>query len=211
MNNTKIKKRTKGRPKCFCRDEALTKAVSVFCAKGYQGVSIAQLTDAMGINPPSLYAEFGDKEGLFIDVLEHYYAPYEMAVTEIFDQAKDTEAAIKGLFELSRSSHMSDGATGCLVVNSGIIANEENAAIVDKIKALHERNEAMIYGRLQKGRDQGDIRQDVNIRSLARYINGILQGAAVLARGQQSPQAVKDLLAQGYEGFRLQAVAGQGR
>ena len=61
-----------GRPRSFCKDEALDKAIAVFWRQGYEGASMADLTKAMGINSPSLYACFGSKEGLFKAVLERY-------------------------------------------------------------------------------------------------------------------------------------------
>ena len=61
-----------GRPRSFCTDTALDRAMTVFWRRGYEGASLAELTDAMGINSPSLYAAFGNKEGLFRAVLERY-------------------------------------------------------------------------------------------------------------------------------------------
>lgn len=189
----------RGRPRRFHREDALAKATGVFCEYGYQGTSVAQLTKVMGMNPPSLYGTFGDKEHLFLEVLEHYHAPYKAAVAQIFSDAKNTREAFSGLFKLTESYHACLSAQGCLIVNSGIIRNEESTSIGDKIKALHDDNENMIHKRLKQGQRDGDIPGDVKIRPLSRYINGILQGAAALARGQQSPKAVKDLLTQGFE------------
>ena len=59
-----------GRPRSFCTDTALDRAMTVFWRKGYEGASLVDLTEAMGINSPSLYAAFGNKEGLFRAVLE---------------------------------------------------------------------------------------------------------------------------------------------
>src|SRR5512138_3569574 len=64
----------RGRPRSFDRDAALDAAVKVFWSRGYEGASLAELTEAMGINPPSLYAAFGDKEGLFLEAAARYEA-----------------------------------------------------------------------------------------------------------------------------------------
>ena len=61
-----------GRPRSFCKDEALDRAMAVFWRQGYEGASLSCLTEAMGINSPSLYACFGSKEGLFKAVVERY-------------------------------------------------------------------------------------------------------------------------------------------
>src|SRR5689334_20346799 len=65
-------RKPRGRPRSFDREAALGKAMDVFWAKGYEGTSISDLTNAMGINPPSLYAAFGDKEHLFLEAIERY-------------------------------------------------------------------------------------------------------------------------------------------
>src|SRR5882762_10738972 len=61
-----------GRPRCFCEEEALERAMRVFWEKGYEGASLGDLTEAMGINRPSLYATFGDKQALFFRAMERY-------------------------------------------------------------------------------------------------------------------------------------------
>lgn len=202
VNDTKIKKRSKGRPKTFDRDDALSKALDVFCEYGYQGTSMAQLTGAMGMNPPSIYGAFGDKQQLFIEVLSHYHAPYMNAVKEHFKAPITTIEALGKLFQMSEKQHVCQNALGCLIVNSGINRSDESSAIGDKIKEIHETNERLICERLRYGQKGGDVSEQVDARKLARFINGILQGAAVTARGQQSPQAVKDLLDEGFELLR---------
>lgn len=193
--------RAKGRPKCFCRNEALNKAMQVFCEKGYEGTSISQLGEAMRMNPPSLYNAFNDKENLFIEVLDYYHKPYEEMVQNIFDTAKNTKEAIRELMNLFKSYHGKPQATGCLVVNSSVNAYAEGSPIAQKIKSLHDKSEAQIRDKLYAGQKNGEIPKDINIPKLTHYIYGILQGSAVIARGQQSPDAVKDLIDQGYEGF----------
>lgn len=199
MDNTKQKK--VGRPKCFCREEALGKAMQIFCENGYEATSVAQLGDAMNMKPPSLYNAFGDKEKLFLEVLDYYHKPFEAATKHIFDNAENAQDAIRKLIDLSRSYHTNPDTTGCLVVNSTINVGMASDHITNKIKSLHDKNETMVYERLKQGQEDGDIPADINVRSVTRYINGILQGAAVIARVQQSPQIVSDILDQGYQGF----------
>lgn len=198
--------RTKGRPRRFCRHDALGQAMGVFCEKGYEAASVAQLGAAMNMKPPSLYNAFGDKETLFIEVLDYYHSPYKEGVKQIFEQPLSTREAIKALFTLTKTFHAEKNALGCLIVNSAIHVNKDGSLVAQTIKALHDKNEKMIYDRLKRGQKDGDLDQDINIRSLARYVNGVIQGAAVLARGQQSPKAVKDLLDQSFNG--LCAIAG---
>lgn len=199
--------KTKGRPRRFCHDEALTQAMGIFCNKGFEAASIAELGAAMNMKPPSLYNAFGDKERLFIDVLEHYHAPYEAMVQKIFKEAPTALEAVKNLLALSKEFHAKKQAVGCLIVNSAINVGNEASPVAEAIKRLHDSNELMIRERLEQGQKNGDFNKAANPTRLARYINGILQGAAVLARGQQSPDAVIDFIDQGYESFVMLAIA----
>ena len=193
--------KSKGRPKCFNRDEALNAALRVFYENGYEATSVAILGDAMNMKPPSLYNAFGDKEKLFLEVLDHYHKPYQDSVAQIFAEAKDTPEAIRQLMEKSKNLHANTNAMGCLVVNSTVNVGSEDSPIARKIKSLHEVTEKLIYERLKEGQQQGEIPPTVKVTKLSRYVSGILLGAAALARGQKSPAAVKDLLDQGYQGF----------
>src|ERR1044072_7994628 len=87
-----------GRPRAFCLDEALAKAMPIFWRKGYEGTSIADLTEAMGINPPSLYAAFGGKEALFRQALDRYEAKHAVFWTQALSAPTGYEA-IKTLLE----------------------------------------------------------------------------------------------------------------
>lgn len=193
--------RPKGRPKGFDRDEALDQALQVFYEKGYEATSVAQLGQAMNMKPPSLYNAFGDKERLFIEVLDFYHKPYQDSVRRIFQQADDTREAVRLLMEKSRNLHAIANPIGCLVVNSTVNVGSEDSPIAAKIKSLHETTEKLIYQGLKEGQQKGEIPETVKVTRLARYVAGILLGAAALARGQKSPAAVRDLLDQGYLGF----------
>ncbi|MEM7504525.1 MAG: TetR/AcrR family transcriptional regulator [Pseudomonadota bacterium] len=193
--------RRKGRPKTFDRDEALGQALQVFYENGYEATSVAQLGEAMNMKPPSLYNAFGDKEGLFIEVLEHYHRPYQESVSEIFAGTESSRVAIGRLMEKSRHLHAGTNPIGCLVVNSTVNVGMEDSPIARKIKSLHDITEQLVFQKLKDGQEHGEIPQSVNVTKLARYVCGILLGAAALARGQKSPAAVEDLLDQGYQGF----------
>ncbi len=184
-----------GRPRKFDEAQALEKATQVFCEYGYEGAALSKLTEAMNINSPSLYAAFGDKEQLFLKVLDEYHRPFrEMAQSVLFGE----ETALGGfgkLFQVYSESYNScDEAQGCLIVNSTINNKDGHEAIGEKIKSLHKETEDIYYQRLKQGQSDGDVSHNVNIRALARYIHGVFQGAAVMIRGRQSKAAVEDLL-----------------
>src|SRR5712692_5869572 len=77
----------RGRPREFDREAALERAIDVFWRHGYEATSVSDLTAAMGVNPPSLYAAFGDKEKLFLEAVERYQQQRRQSVAKVFDEA----------------------------------------------------------------------------------------------------------------------------
>ncbi|MGH1352026.1 MAG: TetR/AcrR family transcriptional regulator [Methyloligellaceae bacterium] len=192
-----------GRPRTFDKDTALQNALNVFCIHGFEGTSLSRLTEAMGINSPSLYSAFGDKERLFLSALDHYYDSHTQTCREMLFGETDTVKAFEDYFNYFLNHYETDNSkVGCLVVNSTINNNSYTQKIAEKLKSLHDRNEAMLVERIELGIAQGDIPKTVNATAIARYVNGMQQGAAVLIRGQQSKDAVKDLITQSMVGLK---------
>ncbi|MFC4701302.1 TetR/AcrR family transcriptional regulator [Glaciecola siphonariae] len=193
MIDTKIKK-SRGRPSKFDRNDVIVKACQLFREKGFEATSIAQLCEATKLKPPSLYASFSDKETLFCEVLETYHAPYARILNDIFSQPISTLDALTQLLLMNKSMHCCGQMNGCLIANSSIQVDNADSNISRLIKALHDKNEAMITARIEQGKEAGDVASSVNSAAVARFINGTVQGSAVLARGQQSSEAVSDML-----------------
>lgn len=191
------KVRERGRPRGFDKQEALQKALCVFNAKGYEATSVDDLTAAMGINKPSLYAAFGNKEQLFMQALEAYSCPQEARMRQALLDEPDTRKAFatlfKGVAENHASQYENGQPLGCLVANSSVLSCSEQKELTQKIKSMHDRHEALFYERLELGRSKGDLPPDTDTRALARYFNGLLAGMAVLARAQQDPEALRSI------------------
>ena len=111
-----------GRPRSFCKEEALDKAMTVFWRQGYEGASMADLTKAMAINPPSLYACFGSKEGLFKAVLERYderrsgFMEKVLSAPDAFGVARNY---LEGIAEFAADTNGGANPPGCLLAQSG--------------------------------------------------------------------------------------------
>src|SRR6188474_2575514 len=114
------KRQTLGRPRAFDREEALELALDVFWRKGYEGASVSDLTEAMGINPPSLYAAFGNKEGLFRKALDRYQA----SQGTFWKEALDAPTAFEVVKRLLRGTaeRLTDkrNPPGCLIVQGAL-------------------------------------------------------------------------------------------
>lgn len=108
-----------GRPRKFDRDDALRKAMETFWKHGYEGASMKLLTEAMGINSPSLYAEFGDKHGLYLEAIETYVTSNACAPLVALEGEPDIVKAVRAFFEtaiLAATEHDS-GARGCFMAS----------------------------------------------------------------------------------------------
>ena len=170
-----------GRPREFDVERALDRALDVFWRNGYEGASIADLTAAMGINPPSLYAAFGNKEGLFRKALDRY-AEHR---TRFWEEAREAPTA-RGMVEhLLRAS--ADFLTeecnppGCLFVRSTLLCSEAADAIRRELDARRATGEEMLRARLERARHAGEMPAGLEPAEFARYVMTVLVGMSVQA------------------------------
>jgi len=178
MNETKA---IRGRPRAFDTDQALDAALDLFWRKGYEGTSIADLTEAMGINPPSLYAAFGGKEALFRQALDRYEAKHAVFWKDALG-ASTAYAAIKVLLEGTADS-LSDkkNPRGCLIVQGALSGGDECDPVRQELAARRNKSVAMIRERLARAKREGDLPKDADPASLARYVATVIHGMAVQA------------------------------
>ena len=175
-----------GRPREFDMNQALDRALEVFWRKGYEGASIGDLTAAMGIKPPSLYAAFGNKEGLFRKALDRYTEWHDGLVNEALalPKAKDCIAAL--LRGTADSLTDKNNPPGCLFVQ-GIAGSGEHAkCISDELCARRAENEKAVRERLKRAKTEGDLPKDADPAALARFVATVTQGMAVQAAGGAS-------------------------
>jgi AcrR family transcriptional regulator len=172
-----------GRPRAFDRDKALDRALHVFWARGYEGTSIADLTEAMGINPPSLYAAFGNKEALFRQALDRYEARRDEIMAEAF-AARTAREAMTRLLE-GTADRLSDKhkPRGCLMVQGALCGGEECETVKRDLAARRAGGEVLIRERLKRAKREGDLPADADPVALARFVSTVLQGMSVQASG----------------------------
>jgi AcrR family transcriptional regulator len=174
---------TRGRPREFDRDAALTRAMRVFWAKGYEGASISDLTSAMGIASPSLYAAFGSKEALFREALALYGEREGASLWTAVAAAPTARGAVEAyLLESARNFTRPGRPRGCLVVLSALHANENSETV--RRELIRRRGEAAgnLLERLRQGVDSGEIGPDTDIDALAAYYAAVQQGMSIQAR-----------------------------
>jgi AcrR family transcriptional regulator len=169
-----------GRPRSFDIDKALEAAMIVFWCKGYEGASLTDLTKAMGINRPSLYAAFGDKNELFRKALDRYEQGPASYVREALNQPTAL-AAVEHLLQGAVDLNTAPGnPRGCLL-HGGLSCAAGAEDIRRELISRRAAGEKAVYRRLNRARADGDLPQDANPADLARYIVTLIQGIAVQA------------------------------
>ena len=174
---------TRGRPRSFDCDKALDQAMEVFWREGYEGASIADLTEAMGINPPSLYAAFGNKEALFRKALDRYVARRSVVWEDAIKEPTAAEA-VEYLLRKSADLLTNECSPGCLMVKSSLTCG--GAALQSEMASVRAQVEAKLKGRFDRAKSEGDLPAEADPTSLAHYIMAIGQGMSVQAAGGAS-------------------------
>ena len=177
---------TRGRPRSFDADAALERALGVFWEHGYEGASLTTLTEAMGISRKSLYAAFGNKEELFLKVLQRYErgpgayaqdsvrAPTARAVAETF-----LDGAVRAGTQPGRPA-------GCLGVRAALAVGVTGQAVQDILTSWRAKNQADLRRRFQRAVAERDLPADADPDLIARYLTTVADGVSVQAVGGAS-------------------------
>lgn len=171
----------KGRPREFCVDQALAQALHVFWAKGYDGASMTDLTAAMGITKPSLYAAFGNKEALFhkaLDLYEQEKLEYGRAALEQVTARKVAEYYMRNAIDVH------GGATdpkGCMGLISSLACSPEAGSIKADVDRRRASSQRLLVKRFERAKAEGDLPAHVDAEGLTSVLYALLQGIAVQA------------------------------
>src|SRR5258707_12430271 len=167
-----------GRPRAFDMDQALEHALQVFWRKGYEASSLADLTEAMGINPPSLYAAFGNKEGLFRKAVDRYVAERGKFWAEALSEPT-ARAAVERLMRRS-ADFLTEPCNpgGCVLVQGALICGDGAAPIKHELAKRRATGEAMLQERFERAKSDGDMPAGMDTTDLASYVMTVLEGMA---------------------------------
>ena len=172
------------RPRTFDPDKVLDAAREIFWRKGYQATSLDDITEETGLTKPSLYAAFGDKTSLFLQVLERYHAHILARSQKILASEPSPRAAIEAwLTSFLPFCSGAKGRRGCLSINTGADGGLDEAALRKSIASFNTRLEELIVTRLQQNRDQ--FADDFDPVAAGRTIMAVYSG--LLAQARQAP------------------------
>jgi AcrR family transcriptional regulator len=172
-----------GRPRAFDTDEALDRALQVFWQKGYEGTSLADLTRAMGINRPSLYAAFGNKEALFRKALDRYADGPAGYVRDAL--AEPTARAVVERLLQGAVDLLTDPRTppGCLMVQGALCCGEAADSVRQELASRRAAGEAALRQRFKRAMRDGNLSADSDCGDLARFVATVIHGMSVQAAG----------------------------
>src|SRR5947208_13179907 len=166
-----------GRPRAFDPDAALERAMHVFWAKGYEGASLSDLTRAMRINRPSLYAAFGNKEQLFRKVLDRYMDGPVAYFSKALAAPKARDVVEEIFFGTAMMTDDPTIPAGCLMVQGALACG--NASARKEAAARRAASEAMLRRRLLRAKREGDLPRSAGPAELACYVMTVVRGMAV--------------------------------
>ncbi|MGC1302665.1 MAG: TetR/AcrR family transcriptional regulator [Caulobacteraceae bacterium] len=193
------------RPRDFEEAQVLDQAMEVFWRHGYEGASMAELTRAMGLNPPSIYAAFGSKRGLFDAVLKRYSKRRSTHKEHVLAAATAREMAERLLFGAIEWLVDPEEPPGCLLIQSGLSTGVNNPDVPRAIISQRSVTRELLAERLMRAQAEGDLPPSADPAALARYLQMVFNGLAVqaaegMARGELRASAERALM--GWPGGR---------
>lgn len=172
-----------GRPREFDRTEALRKAMLLFWERGYEGTSVGDLSDALGIGKPSLYAAFGNKEALFLEALRLYEETYGCAPEGELEAAPTARDAIAGALRRNARSQLNlDTPPGCFIVLSATVGTPQNAEVRAHLTRRRQATRDHFATRIRRGIADGDVPPRADPLAVATFYATVINGLAIEAR-----------------------------
>ena len=173
----------RGRPRSFDRAAALRRAMEVFWAKGYEGATLSELTTAMGINSPSLYAAFGSKEALFLEATDLYTRSEGTDIWSTLEQAPTARLAIEGfLTETAKAYSQIDRPQGCLIALGALHLDSTQGLICQDLRRRRAENQTALERRLGRAVAEGELPADFDCQAAAIFFATVQHGMSIQAR-----------------------------
>lgn len=187
--------RPRGRPREFDRDAALERATRLFWVKGFGATSISDLTDAMGIGSPSLYAAFGSKEALYAEALRYYGEKNGHLIWSAFDAAETARGAVESFLMDSAAALtgcVGDLPLGCMVTLS-TVGSEGHAELGELVRSQRTMTLERLEARLAQAMIDGEIAASSDLHALARFVQTVQAGMSILARDGAKRSELEDM------------------
>lgn len=184
----------KGRPRAFDRDAALAKAMRLFWRKGFTATSMTELTSAMGIGAPSLYAAFGNKEALYREALERFGETQGRIVWSGFHEAATAQAAIAAFLTASAAVLPNQGGpAGCMMTLSAAPEEDCSEGLRTLVRGSRAAGLNQLKARLDRAVTEGEIAPNAATGRIARFYLCVQQGMSIQARDGATPEELAEV------------------
>jgi len=183
------------RTKDFDESEVLKKAVCLFWDKGYNGTSMQDLVDGLGISRSSLYDTFGDKHQLYLKALDNYRQDYGGHLCSLTRESASTKEAIRNLLQLVVDDLLGDEQRkGCFMVNAGIEMANHDQEVNQLICDTEQQLEQAFFKAITRGQEQGEISKDKDAQALARFFHNTVKGMQVSGKSTSGRNFFEDII-----------------
>jgi TetR/AcrR family transcriptional repressor of nem operon len=184
------------RTKDFDENEVLSKAIQLFWHKGYNGTSMQDLVDGLGISRSSLYDTYTDKHTLFVKALESYQNAGAAKILEIINNSDSAKETVKILLEMATTDLLDDKQQkGCFMVNAEVEVAPHDEEVNKLVCRNEQQMEEAFYQVIQKGKDSGEIKNPKDAHALARFIFNSVKGMRVTAKSIKDKTVFDDIIA----------------
>ena len=202
MKKASATSRPRGRPRGFDRDDVLDRAMRLFWERGYEATSVSELTEAMGITPPTLYTFFGDKKHLFLEAVDRYQTGPGCFGMKALTEEPTAESSMRRLLHDAVASYSSPkGPKGCLVVLGAINCAAESTDVFNAVADKRRAAESAVRSRITAAQTAGELSEDVDVDALTGQMIATLYGLAIKARDGASRASLNRIVEQAMRGW----------
>jgi TetR/AcrR family transcriptional regulator, copper-responsive repressor len=174
----------RGRPRAYDAQAALKQATETFWRGGYSGTSLDEIAAATGMNPPSLYAAFGNKRAIYLEALAHYWQLSLAATREALAEDRPLREALMLAYEAALSIYFSGKgrARGCFVIGTAVAEAVDDPDIRNSVAAGLRAIDANFEARFRTAREKGELKHNADPSALALLASATMQTIAIRAR-----------------------------
>ena len=192
--------RPRGRPRSFDTEATLGEATRVFWQRGYAATSMDDLSQATGLNRPSLYGAFGDKHALYLQALRAYAAQADAAIAAAFE-GRTVREGLARVYALAVKLYLPEGAPGrgCLLIGTAASEAPRDEAIREALGTALGGFTAAFEARLRRGMEEGELPPGTDAAMRAQVAAAVMHSMALRARAGDSRAALEALAAAGVE------------
>jgi AcrR family transcriptional regulator len=185
----------RGRPRAYDTQVALKQATETFWKTGYSGTSLDSIAAATGMNPPSLYAAFGNKHALYLEALARYWEISLAATREALAEARPLDESLMLAYEAALSIYYSGkgSARGCFVIGTAVAEAVDDAAIRSSVAAGLRMIDADFEARFRTAQERGELKHDADPTSLAILASATMHTIAIRARAGARRAELREL------------------